>query len=141
MWIVTVLLLLAAGILGASNLIISKKPNAKELIDKLTPFAGIIGIVLLIWGIFDLYHVLRLTSYIGNAPIYWTIFLITALVELGLGFLLGYGLISKYVLSKNAEAAAKGEQVRAKLAIYQIPMGVTAIVISILYLILALKYA
>jgi len=141
MWIVSVLLLLAAGILGASNLIISKKPNAKELIDKLTPFAGIIGIVLLVWGIIDLYHVLRLTSYIGNAPIYWTIFLITSLVELGLGFLLGYGLISKYVLSKNAEAAARGEQVRAKLAVYQIPMGVVAIVIAILYLILALKYA
>src|SRR5262245_40564650 len=136
MWIVSVLLLFAAGVLGASNLIISKKPNAKELIDKLTPFAGMIGVVLLIWGIWDLIQALRATSVISIIPFWWTVFLLTSLIEIGLGFLLGYGLISKYVLSKNAEAAAKGEQVRAKLAVYQIPMGLAAIAASILFLIL-----
>ena len=33
------------GILAASSLIIAKKPNAKELIDKLTPYQGWIGLI------------------------------------------------------------------------------------------------
>ncbi len=46
MWIITVVILLAGGLLGAANLIVAKKPNAKELIDKLTPYQGWIGVVL-----------------------------------------------------------------------------------------------
>ena len=39
------------GILGASSLIIAKKPDAKELIAKLTPFQGWIGAVSAIGGV------------------------------------------------------------------------------------------
>ncbi|HEY4057720.1 MAG TPA: hypothetical protein VGM39_13995, partial [Kofleriaceae bacterium] len=46
LWIFT-LLLLAAGVLACSALIIGKKPEAKQLIDKLVPFQGIIGVALL----------------------------------------------------------------------------------------------
>ena len=49
MWIITVVLLLAGGLLGAANLIVAKKPNAKELIDKLTPYQGWIGVALVLW--------------------------------------------------------------------------------------------
>ena len=53
-WIISVLILLAGGILGAANLIVAKKPDAKVLIEKLTPFQGIIGIVMLVWGVWGL---------------------------------------------------------------------------------------
>src|SRR5215470_7557295 len=59
MWIITSLILLAGGLLGAANLLIAKRPNARELIDKLVPFAGIIGIIMLLWGLRDLFYVLR----------------------------------------------------------------------------------
>ncbi|MBK8269599.1 MAG: hypothetical protein IPK83_15375 [Planctomycetes bacterium] len=42
-WIISVLVLLAGGVLGASNLIVAKKPDAKALIEKLSPYQGIIG--------------------------------------------------------------------------------------------------
>lgn len=133
MWIITVIILLLGGVLGAANLIVAKKPDARAQIDKLTPYQGWIGVVLLLWGIWDIIGVLRAAGIISMAPVWWVIYLVTALTELGLGFLLGYTLISKYVLSGSPEATAKGETLRLKLAIYQGPLGVVAIALAILF--------
>ena len=137
MWIITVVVLLAAGLLGAANLIVAKKPNAKELIDKLTPYQGWIGVVLVVWGVIDAIRVVR---FLGAMSSGWMVIaILTALTELGLGFLLGYGLISKYVLSKSPQALEKGQLLRAKLAVYQGPLGLTAIVLSILFAVMNLR--
>jgi len=138
MWIITVIILFVAGLLGAANLIIAKKPNAKELIDKLTPYQGWIGVVLVLWGIWDLINVFRSLGLLSAAPVWWVLYLVTAVTELALGFLLGYGLISKYVLGRSPQALEKGQQLRAKLATYQGPLGVTAIVLAIVFMVLTL---
>ena len=111
------------GIIAASSLIVAKKPNAQELIDKLTPYQGWIGIILLIWSIQGLLGSLRHFSIIGIA---------TSGVMFVVGFLLGYGLISKYLLEKNDEAKAKGQALRMKLAKYQVPAGIILIVLGVL---------
>ena len=133
MWIITVAILLVGGLLGAANLIIAKKPNAKELIEKLTPYQGWIGVVLVLWGIWDLIGVLR---SLGTFSVFWLVWLVTAVTELGLGFLLGYGLISKYVLGSSPQALEKGQQLRARLANYQGPLGVVAIGLAIIFAVL-----
>ena len=133
MWIITVVILLAGGLLGAANLIIAKKPNAKDLIEKLTPYQGWIGVVLVLWGIWDLVGVLR---SLGTFSVFWLVWLVTAVTELGLGFLLGYGLISKYVLGSSPQALEKGQQLRARLANYQGPLGVVAIGLAIIFAVL-----
>ena len=133
MWIITVVILLAGGLLGAANLIIAKKPNAKELIEKLTPYQGWIGVVLVLWGIWDLVGVLR---SLGTFSVFWLVWLVTAVTELALGFLLGYGLISKYVLGSSPQALEKGQQLRARLANYQGPLGVVAIGLAIIFAVL-----
>lgn len=133
MWIITVVVLLAGGLLGAANLIIAKKPNAKELIEKLTPYQGWIGVVLVLWGIWDLVGVLR---SLGTFSVFWLVWLVTAVTELALGFLLGYGLISKYVLGSSPQALEKGKQLRARLANYQGPLGVVAIGLAIIFAVL-----
>ena len=135
MWIITVAVLFVGGLLGAASLIIAKKPNAKDLIDKLTPYQGWIGVILVLWGIWDLIGVLR---SLGAVSGFWVIWLVTAVTELALGFLLGYGLISKYVLGRSPQALKKGQQLRAKLAIYQGPLGVVAIGLAILFAVLTL---
>ena len=133
MWMVTILVLLAGGLLGASSIIIGKRPNAKQLIDKLVPYQGIIGVVMLVWGLRDVFQLLRSLSVIGHVALWWLVFLVTALTELGLGFLLGYGLIVKYVLGSHPQAVAKAEQVRVKLRAYQGPLGVTAIILAVVF--------
>jgi hypothetical protein len=130
------LLLIVAGVLGAAALIIKNKPDARELIAKLVPFQGIIGIILLIWSLIML---IRILPYLGAimqlAPLSALIAIVTLVVAIALGFLLGYGLINQYVLSKNAGAAAGGAGVQAKLATFQGPLGIVAIVLGLWMLI------
>ena len=64
--------------------------------------------------------------------------LATIATMLALGFILGFALISKLGLSKNPEAAAKGEQLLAKLRAIQIPLGLAGIGLGLLQLILAI---
>jgi hypothetical protein len=127
------LLLIAAGALAASAMIVKQQPNAKEMIDKLVPFQGIIGIILLLWGLYWL--VFGVLPYFGLfmqiAPLTALGALLACLVAIGLGILLGYGLISKYALSKNADAARHGEAVHLKLAGIQGPIGIAGIVLGL----------
>ncbi len=111
------------GIIAASSLIVAKKPNAQELLDKLTPYQGWIGIVLLIWSIQGILASIRFFSIIGLA---------TSAVMFIVGFLLSYALISKYLLEKNETAKEKGKQLRVKLVKYQVPAGVILIILGVL---------
>ena len=134
------LLLIVAGVLGAAALIIKNKPDARELIAKLVPFQGIIGIVLLIFSVIWLIQALQFLGFMFQYAMFTgLLLLLTILVGIALGFLLGYGLINQYVLSKNAGAAAGGAGVQAKLASYQAPLGIAAILLGLWLLITALR--
>jgi|TARA_B110000879_G_C11178127_1_gene517072 hypothetical protein len=124
---------IVGGLIAASSLIVSKKPNAKELLDKLTPYQGWIGVVLAFWG---LWGTIQLVLNIGSIGLVWIIALAVCVVEFIVGFLLGYGLISKYLLEKNETAKAKGQELRLKLTKYQIPAGVILLILGIVSLIL-----
>ena len=50
MGIVTFAALLVLGVVCASNLIIARKPDAKELIGKIAPYQGWIGAISALWG-------------------------------------------------------------------------------------------
>jgi len=113
------------GIIAASSLIVAKKPNAQELIDKLTPYQGWIGVVLTFWGIKGILFSLSHFSIMGLAM---------SAITFIVGFLLGYGLISKYLLEKDETAKAKGQELRMKLTKYQVPAGVILIVLGVLSL-------
>jgi hypothetical protein len=129
------LITICGGIIAASNLIIARKPNAKDLIDKLTPYQGWIGIVMFFWGIWGMFGQLRLLSLIGSHPMLWILGLASASADLVVGFLLGFGLISKYTLGSSAAAQARGQQFRARLAPWQGTFGLLAIAMGVLYLI------
>jgi len=124
---------IAGGILAASSLIIAKKPNAKDLIDKLTPFQGWIGLVLAFWG---LWGTIQLVLNIGAIGLVWIIALAIYVVEFVVGFILGYALISKYFLERSEAAKEKGQQLRLKLIKYQVPGGIILIILGILSIIL-----
>ena len=136
--ILLALLLIAAGALSIPTLIAAKQPNAKEVLDKMVPFQGVIGIILLLWGLFSLISDVfsaGFSLFMRFFPIWGIIYIVSVLVAIGLGILLGYGLISKYALSKNADAARSGEMVRSKIAAFQVPLGIAGIVLGVLLLI------
>jgi len=133
---VTVAVLFVGGVLSAAGIIVKKKPNAKELIEKLVPYQGWIGIVMFIWGVWDVFSIVDMFRLLSILPVMAIAGILAVLCELVLGFLLGFGLITKYALSKNEQAMAKGQEIRGKLVKYQPPLGIVAIIVSV-YLLLA----
>lgn len=135
------LLLIVAGVLAAASLIVAKQPNAGEVIAKLTPYQGIIGIILLIWA---LIYLIRMLSVIGLImqvfPLTGILLLVTIVVGIALGFLLGYGLIQQYALGKSSGAAQGGENMRMKLVKFQGPLGILGIVLGLYILITSLSW-
>ena len=133
--------LIILGILAAPSLLLAKKPNAQELLDKITPYQGWIGLVFCFWGVWGIIQAILGLDLLTTWPIWWVTWFAGSLVEAVLGFILGYGMISKMVLSKNETAKKKGEELLAKLApiqgklgLFGIIVGVWTIVASILFM-------
>lgn len=134
------ILLICLGLLAVPSLILSRRPDAKEVFDKITPYQGWIGIVFCIWGLWEIISALLNIRWLSIVPISWLLWLATGVVTAALGFILGYTLIQHYALSKNAEAAEKGAELLAKLRPQQGKLGVAAIVIGILAVISSLVW-
>ena len=117
------------GVLGASNLIIARKPDAKELIGKLAPYQGWIGAVSALWGVWGIISSILNLGWMAYAPIYWITYLADSVLSLALGLLLGVGVLKTFI--KNAQAQEKMDQTIAKLAPYQGLLGLIAIGVGI----------
>ena len=127
---------ICGGLLAASAFIISRKPNAKELIDKLTPYEGWIGALMFFWGVWEIIGCVRGLSILSEDPLSWIFWLLSGVADLLVGFILGFKLISTWVLSKNETALAKGQELRAKLVNVQVPLGFAAIISGVLYIVM-----
>jgi hypothetical protein len=130
------LISIAGGILAAAALIIARKPDAKVLIDKLTPYSGWIGVVMFGWGIHEVIGVLTNMGMMTTNFGYWLFWTLTGASDLVVGFLLGFGLLVKYALGKNPTALARGQAIRTKLATYQGLFGIVSIVLGVLFIVL-----
>ena len=122
------------GLVAASGLIIARRPDAQEYIDKITPYQGWLGMGLFSWGLYWLLSFVlpNLGSFASSAPLQLAIIMAVLVSGIGVGFLLGFGLITKYALSKNATAEAKGKALRQRLVAIQAPLGLVAIVSGVL---------
>ena len=130
------LITIAGGILAASALIIARKPNAKDLIDKLAPYQGWIGAVLFCWGVWDTLFIVRNLGALTHFPLLMLFGIGITVTDLVVGFLLGFGLITKYALDKSPAALARGQRIRARLATYQGAFGLGAIALGAVYIVL-----
>src|ERR1700704_2437883 len=130
--LINVLLLILAGILAVSGLIVAKKPNAKELIDKLVPFQAFIGVALLVLG---LYNLIRAFGWFGI--FFKSFFGIVALAVIAtsilLGFMFGMPQIAKWIPGQGG-AEQKGMELSKKLAPYQVIIGVVGIASALLWI-------
>jgi len=108
--------LILLSIIAVPSLILSKKPNAQELLDKVAPYQGWIGLIFCVFGIWGIITAFLNMGLLTSAPIWWTTLVAGSFVEAVLGFMLGFGMINKLVLSKNEAAKAKAAALREKLA-------------------------
>lgn len=123
--------LILLSIIAVPSLLLSRKPNAKELLEKVEPYQGWIGIVFCFWGIWGLITAILHLGWLTSAPIWWVTLLAGSLVEACLGFLLGLPLINKLFLSSNEKARGKAALLREKIAPKQGLLGVLGIIVGI----------
>jgi len=119
------LLLILGGILAASGLILAKKPDAKELIGKIQPYQATIGIILLVWG---LYNMIRIgpglmIQFVKIVPVMGITIWAMLICSILLGILFGMPMLAKL----SAGGAAKGEELGKKMAPFQALIGLVSI--------------
>lgn len=122
--------LILLSIIAVPSLILSRKPNAAELLEKVAPFQGWIGLVFCFWGIWGILQAVLNMAWLASAPIWWVTLLAGSIVQAGLGFMLGYPLIGKLFLSNNAAAQGKAERLRARVAPQQGRLGILGILVG-----------
>jgi hypothetical protein len=129
---ITGITLIVLSLIAVPSIILAKKPNAQELLDKIAPYQGWIGLVFTFWGVYGIIFsgILGL-GWMAHWPIYWITLLAVNIMQAVLGFMLGYGMISKYVFAKNEEAKKKGAELLAKLAPIQGKLGIAGIIVGI----------
>lgn len=134
-WI-TILLLLVAGVLALSAIITARLPQAKDVIAKIVPLQGIIGVVILvfgiIWAIRVFPHMDDLTS--KQAPMSLLFACLGVVVSyLTLGFVFGMPMIAQWIPGESP-AEQKALEAQRKLLPFQTVLGIVALVSAVLVL-------
>jgi hypothetical protein len=129
MGIVTFAALLVLGVVCASNLIIARKPDAKELIAKVAPYQGWIGAISALWGAWWLINWILHVGVMMTWPILGITWLANSILLLGLGLLCGIGVLKTFI--KAPAATEKLDLTVAKLAPYQGVLGLIGIGVAI----------
>ena len=117
------------GVLGAASLIIAKRPDAKQWIDKLVPYQGWIGAISAIWGLITTLRALFAIRLLTIVPIWWLSWLAAGVLLLALGLLLGVGVLKSFIT--QAQAQQKMDVAILKLAPYQGRLGIVAIAVGV----------
>jgi hypothetical protein len=129
MGIVTFAALLVLGAVCASNLIIARKPDAKELIAKVAPYQGWIGAISALWGVWWLINWILNMRVMMTWPVLGITWLANSILLLSLGLLCGVGVLKTFI--KAPAATEKLDLTVAKLAPYQAVLGLVGIGVAV----------
>jgi len=118
------LLLIVGGVVGASALIVAKKPDAKAILDKLVPFQALIGVLLLVMGVVFFLYIGPLAAFkaISATPLPAVANLGGCLIAVILGFVFALPQIIKMAPGQEQRAIELAEKVFP----FQILLGLAA---------------
>ena len=123
------------GALGASNLIIARKPSAKELLAKVAPYQGWLGAGMAFWGLYNIIFFVALgIGLLATHPIHYIVGSVVSVLMFVLGLLFGVGTVKTFV--KQPQAVAKMDQLVAKLAPYQGTLGIIGMAAAVAYIVI-----
>ncbi len=128
------LLLIVGGVVGASALILAKKPDLKGVLDKIVPFQALIGVLLLGMGVvfFIMSGPITMFKAISAAPLPAATALGGVIVAILLGFLFA---LPQIVSITGQEQRAN--ELAQKIFPFQIMLGLVAAgcgVVNLLYI-------
>ncbi len=133
MFLVSMAIGIAGGLLAMSSLLVGRSAQAAEKLATLAKYQGWIGLTMFGWGVWELIQCLLNMGLLGSHPVVYAFWALSGVADFTVGLLLGFGLISTYVFRGNALAIAKGDAIRSKLVSFQVPLGGLAVVMSLVY--------
>lgn len=133
--------LVLLSIIAVPSLILSRKPNAEELLAKVAPYQGWIGLIFCIWGVWGIVSAFLNMGWLTAAPVWWITLLAGSVVQAGLGFMLGYGQINKLFLGSSPSAREKAAVIREKIAPKQGKLGVLGIIVGAWMIVASFMFA
>lgn len=105
----------------------AKRPDAAEVIGRMAPYQGALGVALTAWGVINLIDWLIHLGHLGTSPVPMLTYLATGLVSVMLGALLGFDLLVRRVLRGRPDARQRGRDLLKRLAPWQGTLGLVAI--------------
>jgi hypothetical protein len=132
-------IVILGGILAVSGLIIANKPDAKQIIDKLTPYQALIGVAMIALSVITL---LRSIKWLTD------LFKLNFMLALGIWSMIGTGValgalfgmpqIVKWIPGESS-AEQKAMEFSQKVAPFQVLLGLVAIGGGLIVLLFNLK--
>jgi len=129
------ILTIAGGLVAASSVLVVRAPNAKQVFDKIAPYTGIIGVGLVAVGAWGVIRLLPHLDALTSAPLTLGITIAAIALDLLIGFLLGYGLLSRWLFAKSESARARASELLAVIARVQVPLGCAAALFGVALLV------
>ncbi len=132
--LVNIVLGVLGGLLAAAALIIAKKPDAKQYIDRLAAYQAFIGVGLIAVSFINFIRMLDGISMIFKfLPLFGTSFLAMVVAGFFLGALFGMPQIAKWIPGESS-AEQKAVELSKKVVPYQVGLGVVSVIASLIVL-------
>ncbi len=132
MGLINGLVLIVLGGLCLPGIIAKKNPKAKELLDKIVPIQGTLGLIVFAWGVWGVVSSILSIGIIATWPLSWITGLLSSVISFAGGAILGWGMIQKKILVKAPqEVVEKAEGFYIKLVALQEKVGLFAIILGI----------
>lgn len=127
----TALFLILLGFIAAPQYVASRSPDSQGVVDSILPYAGWIGLVAVLFGLWTVIQFLGFEYYwLRYAFVYWLTGFLSGLVLVGLGFLLSYPVLGQRLSRQSVEAAKRVDEVRAKVAPFQSLLAIASIILG-----------
>jgi hypothetical protein len=131
------LLLILGCILATSAIIVSRKPDAKAMIDRLVPFQALIGVGLIVLGVINFIGVLPTLTDLKVNLLKAAGSLTVVAASVLLGVLFAAPQVAK--LTPDLKAEQKAMQLAQRVAPYQVMLGLVGLVASLVYFLYRFK--
>ena len=137
---VTSIVLIVWWLFACYGLIVANMKSIKDEFDAIIPYQWIAWILLMFFFIKDLFTLWTTIELLQNAPLFWILQLISMITKLVLWFVLSYWWITKYILTAPTDTKEKTDSIYKSLIWIQVPFGIIAIVLWLLWIIFAIIY-
>jgi len=132
--LINIILGLLGGVLAAAAMIIAKKPDAKQYIDKLAAYQAFIGVGLIALSLINFLRYLKYLSVIFKVvALFGAAFLAMVGTGILLGALFGMPQIAKWIPGESS-AEQKAVELSKKVVPYQVMLGIILAVSSLVVL-------